>query len=248
MEIGFVEPYNGFDLMRLDPKNPPPAPWTLQPTNPELLQTLAEDFRDHNYSIQRVIKTIMKSSTYQLSTSFPGQWSDAYAPYYARKLARTFTGPEAVDVVSQATASPLQLAGGRRGGGGGAAVSYVKQLATPGGGRDIDAFMQAFYQSDRRLPPANVNVSSPVQAMMMMKSPIVTDRVKSEGTTRVANLLKAGKSDDEIIEELFLSSLSRWPTPPEVEVAKRLLAPDRKTGAEDIQWALLNSVEFIVNH
>src|SRR5213078_3983439 len=88
MTVAFVEPYNGFDLMRLDPKNPPPAPWTLQPTNPELLQTLAEDFRDHNYSIQRVIKTIMKSSTYQLSTSFPGQWSDAYAPYYARKLAR----------------------------------------------------------------------------------------------------------------------------------------------------------------
>ena len=108
--------------------------------------------------------------------------------------------------------------------------------------------MQAFYQSDRRLPPANVNVSSPVQAMMMMNSPIVTDRVKSEGTTRVANLLKAGKSDDEIIEELFLSSLSRWPTAAEVEVAKRLLASDRKTGAEDVQWALLNSAEFIVNH
>src|SRR5437762_5357013 len=141
MEIGFVEPYNGFDLMRLDPKNPPGAPWTLQPTNPELLQTLAEDFRDNNYSIQRVIKTIMKSSTYQLSTSFPGQWSDAYAPYYARKLARTFTGPEAVDVVSQATASPLQLGGGRgRGNAGGVAASYVKQLSTPGGGRDIEAF------------------------------------------------------------------------------------------------------------
>jgi hypothetical protein len=72
--------------------------------------------------------------------------------------------------------------------------------------------------------------------------------VRSEGTTRVANLFKASKSDDEIIEELFLSTLSRWPTSSEVEVAKRLLAPDRKTGAEDIQWALLNSVEFIVNH
>ncbi len=248
MQIGFVEPYNGFDLARLDPTNPPPAPWTLQPTNPELLQALAEDFRDHNFSIQRVIKTIMKSSAYQLSTSFPGQWSDTYAPYHARKLARTFTGPEAVDIVSQATASPLQLGGGRGRGPSVAGVSYVKQLSTPGGGRDIEAFMQAFYQSDRRLPPANINVSSPVQAMMMMNSPIVTDRVKSEGTTRVANLLKAGKWDDEIIEELFLSSLSRWPTAEEVEVARRLLASDRKTGAEDIQWALLNSVEFIVNH
>src|SRR5207248_10128607 len=48
MVIGLVEPYDGFDLMRLDPKNPPPKPWTIQPSNPELLETLAEDFRSHN--------------------------------------------------------------------------------------------------------------------------------------------------------------------------------------------------------
>src|SRR5262245_54665683 len=38
MVVGLVEPYDGFDLKRLDPKNPPPAPWTIQPNNPELLQ------------------------------------------------------------------------------------------------------------------------------------------------------------------------------------------------------------------
>ena len=71
MVVGLVEPYDGFDLMRLDPKNPPPAPWTIQPNDPELLQALAEDFRDNNFSIQRVIKTIMKSNAYQLSTASP---------------------------------------------------------------------------------------------------------------------------------------------------------------------------------
>ena len=108
--------------------------------------------------------------------------------------------------------------------------------------------MQAFYQSDRRLPPANINVSSPVQAMMMMTSPVVTKRVAAEGNTRVANLLKAGKSDDEIVEELFLASLSRRPTADEMDVAKRVIAKDKKTGVENIQWALLNSTEFLVNH
>ncbi len=239
MEIGFVEPYNGFDLMRLDPKNPPPPPWTLQPNDPELLQAMAEDFRDSNFSIQHVIKTIMKSGAYQLSTAFPGEWSDSYAPYYARKLARTFTGPEAADVVAQATASPYKLRGG---------ANYIKELSNPSVRDDVDSFMQAFYQSSRRLPPANVNVSSPVQAMMMMNSPVVTERVRGEGTTRVASLLKSGKKDEEMIEELFLSTLSRWPTAQEVQVAKRLLTPNRKTGLEDVQWALLNSVEFIVNH
>jgi len=60
--------------------------------------------------------------------------------------------------------------------------------------------------------------------------------------------LKAGKSDEEIIEDLFLASLSRRPTPDEIEVAKRVIAKDKKTGVENIQWALLNSTEFLVNH
>jgi len=81
-----------------------------------------------------------------------------------------------------------------------------------------------------------------------MTSPVVTKRVTAEGSTRVANLLKANKSDDEALEELFLAALTRRPTTEELEVAKRVLAKDRKTGLENIQWALLNSTEFLVNH
>src|SRR6266571_2425128 len=91
MVVGLVEPYDGFDLRRLDPKNPPPAPWTIQPANPELLEALAEDFRTHNYSIHRVIRTIMKSNAYQLSTAFPGEFKNVYIPYYARRFARVLT-------------------------------------------------------------------------------------------------------------------------------------------------------------
>jgi len=260
MVVGLVEPYDGFDLKRLDPKNPPPAPWTIQPANPELLEALAKDFRDHNFSIHRAIKTIMKSNAYQLSTSFEGEWKDAYIPYYARRFARVLTGPEAVDIVTQATAAPfdLKLYGQDR--------QYVKELTSPlslkgdgGGGGALNAgnspekqlifaFMQSYYQAERAMPPVDKNVASPVQAMMMMTSPVVTKRVSAEGKTRVANLLKAGKSDDEIIEELFLASLTRRPTADEVEVAKRVIAKDRKTGPENLQWALLNSTEFLVNH
>jgi hypothetical protein len=42
MTVGFVEPWDGFDLARIDPKNPPPKPWTVQPNNPELMEALAE--------------------------------------------------------------------------------------------------------------------------------------------------------------------------------------------------------------
>jgi len=261
MVVGLVEPYDGFDLKRLDPKNPPPSPWTIQPNNAELLEALAEDFRSNNFSIHRVIKNIMKSNAYQLSTGMEGEWKDAYVPYYARRFARVLTGPEAVDIVAQATAVPytLRLVGENR--------SYVKELTNPlsmkggagGGGGALNAggaaenpqvfaFMQAYYQAERAMAPVDKNIASPVQAMMMMTSQVVTKRISAEGNTRVATLLKSGKSDDEMIEELFLASLSRRPTPQEVEVAKRVIEKDRKTGPENIQWALLNSTEFLVNH
>jgi hypothetical protein len=258
MVVGLVEPYDGFDLMRLDPKNPPPAPWTLQPSNPELLQALAEDFRDHNFSVQRMIKTIMKSNAYQLSTRFEGDWKDAYIPYHARRFARVLTGPEAVDIMAEATSTgySIQQFGRPR--------QYVKELTNPqnlmgGGGaptagdapenKEVFAFMQAFYQAERAMPPVDKNIASPVQAMMMMSSGVVTRRVSTEGNTRVAALIKSAKTDDQIIEELFLSSLSRMPTPGEVEVAKRLITEkDRNKGVETVQWVLLNSPEFLLNH
>jgi hypothetical protein len=256
MVVGLVEPYDGFDLKRLDPKNPPPKPWTIQPSNPELLEALAEDFRANNFSIHRVIKNIMKSNAYRLSTAFDADWKDAYIPYHARRFARVLTPPEAVDIVAQSTdaALPLKLYGQPR--------SYIKELENPisvkagvngytaRGPEDsaIFAFMQAYYQAERTSPPVDKNVASPVQAMMMMTSQLVTKRISAEGTTRVAKLLKSGKTDNEMIEELFLSSLSRRPTTDEVEVAKRVIAKDKKIGLEDIQWALLNTTEFLVNH
>ena len=108
--------------------------------------------------------------------------------------------------------------------------------------------MQTYYQGERAMPPVDKNVASPVQAMMMMTSPVVTKRVSGEGNTRVAQLIAAKKSDEEALEDLFLAALTRRPTADEMEVGKRVLAKDRKTGLENIQWALLNSTEFMVNH
>jgi hypothetical protein len=51
-----------------------------------------------------------------------------------------------------------------------------------------------------------------------------------------------------VIEELFMATLSRRPKTDEMEVAKRVIAKDKKVGFGDIQWALLNTTEFLVNH
>jgi hypothetical protein len=263
MTVGFVEPWDGFDLARLDPNNPPPKPWTLQPTNPWLLEAMANDFQQNNYSLHHLIKSILKSSAYQLSTQFPGEWKDSYAPYYARRYARVMTGPEVADTVAQVTGVPYQFTWA------GQNISRVKQLPTPidvnapnrvggvndlGGegtveGNSIRALMQSFFQSTRETPAPLANRPSAVQAMLMMTAPTVVDRVGSKTNGRLQQLLDSGKSDEQVIEEMFLSTLSRQPKPAESELAVRLLRDgDRKQRAGDIQWVLLNTVEFLLNH
>src|SRR5438874_1183871 len=86
--LWMTRPRDSFDLARIDPKNPPSKPWTIQPTYPELMEAMAEDFRANNFSMHHLMKTIMKSNAYQLSSKFPEKWSDKYTPYYARKFLR----------------------------------------------------------------------------------------------------------------------------------------------------------------
>jgi hypothetical protein len=263
MNVGFVEPYDGFDLARIDPDNPPPTPWTLQPTNPWLLEAMAKEFQKGNYSLQSLIKSVMKSNAYQMSAHFPGEWKDTYAPYYARRFARVLSGPEVVDTVAQATGVPYDFNWIGQG------VTRVKQLATPGdvnppsrvggvndlggegtvAGNSMKALMQSFFQSTRETPALLTNRPSAVQAMLMMTAPTVVDRVASKTGSALQRLLDSRKTDAELVEELFLSTLSRPPKAAESEVALRILKEgDRKQKAEDIQWALLNTVEFLLNH
>jgi hypothetical protein len=69
MTVGFVEPFDAFDLSRLTGADP-------QPSNPELLEALADDFRASGFRLKHTIKTIMQSNAYQLSARFPGEWND----------------------------------------------------------------------------------------------------------------------------------------------------------------------------
>src|SRR5205085_1665868 len=77
MGLGIVDPPLGFDLARQDPNQPPPAPWTIQPSHPELLGALARDFVEHHFDLRHLMRTIAQSSVYQLSAESPGTWRDA---------------------------------------------------------------------------------------------------------------------------------------------------------------------------
>jgi len=241
MGFGIVEPYDEFDLARLDPKTTPKG-WESQASHPGLLENLAADFRKNNHSIKQLIRTIVRSNAYQLSARFEGEWKESYTKYYARKFVRQLGAEEMHDSIVLATGRPGSFNYG------GEKMGMAMQLSGPGGSGDVRYFMTTFGQSNRSNPP-KPPTGSPLQAMLLMQSPVVTDRVLAQKDSRVQRILDTYKDDHaRIVEELFLGTLARPATTEEKSVALATLASDRVQGAQNLQWALLNHVEFLFNH
>jgi hypothetical protein len=253
MGTGIVEPYDEFDLARQDPNNIPKG-WDLQPSHPELLNEMAAYFRKNNHSLHKLFAVICNSNAYQLSARFPGEWNDRYSKYYARKFARMLTAEEMHDAIALATERP-----GKFGGGGRrrvpnaddppptAPVSMAMQVSLPRANGELKSFMQAFGQANRGTP-ARPPQPSPMQPIMLMRSPVVNDRVLAANDSRVQRLLDTYKNDNgKVVQELFVATLAREPLPEEKALAVSVLDRNRVEGAQNVQWALLNLVEFLYN-
>lgn len=252
MGVGIVDPPGEFDLLRQDPKDPPPAPWTIQPTHPELLEALTVDFREHNYDLRRLIKLIAASSAYQLSSRFPGEWKDAYARYYARKFVRRLTAEELHDAIVKATelydAIPIP--------GTDLKVRFATETRTPEdfkqrqpGFKDINFFLDSFGQKNREYSERK-NDGSITQAVLLMNGPFLKEKIKAAPGSYLGKLLnaQAAPSDDDVINKLYLRFLSHPPGAAEIGMARELVAKNRKQGFEDLQWILVNKVEFLFNY
>jgi hypothetical protein len=248
--LGIVDPVDSFDLARQDPRAKLSAPWTCQPTNADLLNALADDFAKHRFSLKHLMRTIARSSAYQLSSRFDGEWKESYTPYFARHYVRLLSAEQLHDAISQATevfgnykrndyvyGTPL------------APVRYWTEAASP---EDVNhaeakALLRTFGQANREQFDRQ-SVGSILQAMTLMNSPFVTKRVAAENGSLVERLVKSTKTSAEIVDELYLSTLSRRPLAPEKELAVSWLEKDRRQGAEDLQWGLLNKLDFVFNY
>ncbi len=100
---GIVDPPDQFDPARLDPDNPPPAPWTLQPTNARLLNALAQSFIDSGYDLKGLMRLMANSDTYQLASEYNGTWNPSWEQYFARHFVRRLWSEEIHDAIVTAT-------------------------------------------------------------------------------------------------------------------------------------------------
>jgi hypothetical protein len=263
MTVGLVDPPDGFDLARLDPHHPPRKPWGIQPSNPELLEAMAADFRSHGCSLRRLMRLIASSSAYQLSSEFDGEWQDTWATYYARKLARPLEAEELYDSLVKATGvsdAIIKYSGSQNNIVGGTPdqdhaekesqqkVGRLMELSstddlTGDNLKSLRYWLSAFGLR-KPVPP------SLLQPVLMMNHEVVKRRI-GDNDGRLAKLLSADPkiSPAKLVEELYLAVLSRFPRPEEVRMLEgRLAGAGRRAAAEDIEWVQLNKLEFLFNY
>jgi len=250
MVEALVSPSNAFDLARLDPNNPPPDPWTLQPTNPQLLDRLAHFFQDNGYNLQLLAATIAKSSAYQLSSTYNGTWSPSYVPYYARHYVRRLDGEEIADAVTRATgivqnytfAAPSVLPPVQ-------AAIQLPDTAEPRNNGAVRTYLNAFGRGDRDLNPRRYD-GSVLQGLTQMNNTFVTNRIhRANAGSRVGALLQQTTDPATIVKQLYLYTLSRPAT--DAEVAEQLPNFQKlgnQSAAESLQWVLLNRLQFLFNY
>lgn len=253
MGVGIVEPLDGFDFARMDPDNLP-AGWGLQPTHPQLLERLAQDFIESGFDLQHLHKQIVKSSAYQLAASFPAEWRPEYAPYFARKFVRRLSAEQVYDAVVKATDLhiPIQIPLTDQ------KVQYMVQMRGPGDlrrsstlgpqlKRDLRFFAESFGQANREFNEPS-REGSLIQAALMMNSNLVKEKAKAAHGSYLANLLTEDTGGQQLVVSLYWRFLTRPPAPEELQASLELLAErGLEFGGEDLQWILMNKLEFLFN-
>lgn len=248
--LALVEPVDSMDPARLDPANPPEAPWTLQATHPDLLEKLAVFLKDYDYNPRGFLRAIAQTTAYQLSSRYDGEWKYQYVNSFARHYPRRLMAEEVHDAVAKATAMP----GSYTVRGWETPIMWAMQLPEPAEPRSngtVATFLNFFLRGNRDSMPRSTSLSI-LQQMNLMNDTLVLNRVRVAASPTLLAASRLG-SDEQIFEELSLLFLSRKPTASEQRIALEYLAKardanERTAFIEDLAWVLVNKPEFLFSY
>ena len=137
-------------------------------------------------------------------------------------------------------------------------VEYLVQTRGPGDIRrsstldpqqrqDLQFFAESFGQANREFNEPTRR-GSIIQAALMMNSNLVKEKAKPSAGSYLARLIDEGIEGKQLTESLYWRFLTRDPDAREMQASLGLLA-DRgiRAGGEDLQWVLMNKLEFLFN-
>jgi Protein of unknown function (DUF1549)/Protein of unknown function (DUF1553) len=224
---GFVNPIDD-----LGPHN--------QPTHPEILDKLSEEFEKNKFDLKQLIRWICNSEAYQLTSQFDKKNRDddpdhGESPMFSRMYVKMMEAEQLYDSLIIAT---------------NAHKSGKDDWTTAETQRQewLRQFILAF-GTDENDESTFFNGTIP-QALMMMNGPLINKAISAESGSYLNQIITQNRKDKDRIRILFLATLNRKPTGKEKKNASSLINSYSNPieGYQDLFWALLNSNEFIINH
>lgn len=229
---GLVEPVDDFRL-------------TNPPSNPELLDALAQELITSKYDLRALLRTIAASRVYQHSSA-PNPTNERDQQNYSRYLLKRLDAEVLLDAVCDTTGVPEKFDG------------------VPLGARAVELwdsqvdhyFLRLFGRPTRQSVCECERVGEPsvAQVLHLLNSGRVHEKLSREDG-RVRRLTHTIVGDEALAEELYLTFFTRLPSEHERRTAIQYLTQASLAGevarheaAEDLAWSMLNSLEFVFNH
>lgn len=223
---GLVEPVDDFRI-------------TNPSSNDALLDALAQDFIKNNYSLRHLIRVILNSRTYQLSSE-PNDTNRHDQINYSRCYPKRLMAEQLADAVGQVTGVPERYRGHLPG---------TRAMSLPEGAPSY--FLSTFGRMKaREVICERDGQPDMAQAMHLISGDTLHKKLTAKDGLLDQWLNDSTLSNEQIVRRLFLSALVRDPDARELSISLQPLgaAANRRQAFEDVLWALFNAKEFLYNH
>jgi len=231
------------------------------PSNPELLAFLEKELISANYDLKHIYRLILNSRTYQLS-SIPRTGKPEGPANFSHYPLRQLEAEVLIDAINQITGTTEKYS------------SAIPEPFTfiPEDNRSIaladgsitSSFLEMFGRSARDTGLESERNSKPTaaQRLHLLNSSHIQRKIEQGPALR--SLLQSKQKPREVVTELYLTILSRFPTDEELKTVQAYSLPAQgppakgrgsaggaargRETAVDMAWALINSPEFIYRH
>jgi hypothetical protein len=210
------------------------------PSHPELLDGLAERFREQSFDLKQLMQWITLSKPYALSSRATASNSRddpslGEKPKFSHFYLRQMQAEQLYESLLTATQADKSRSGAED-----AAKKKDEWLSQ---------FVIAF-GTDEGDDATTFNGSIP-QVLMMFNGDLIKQATSTGKGGFLDMVATSGMKNDAKINTLYMAALARKPSSKEIATAEKMVALRRGdvVGAlQDIWWAVLNSNEFIINH
>ncbi len=215
---------------------------TNPPSNAELFAAAAQYLVEKKYDVKALMRAILQSATYARSSRPLAENIDDQR-FYSRYYPRRMMAEVLLDSLSQVSGVPTDF---------GDYAPGTRALQLP----DVNVnsyFLKTFGRPLRAITCECERAGQPsmVQVLHISNGDTINQKLAAKGN-RIEQMLAAHLSDEQIVEEAYLSALSRMPT--DTEKSKLLAAlseapaGDKRSVVEDLYWSIMSSKEFLFNH